>query len=183
MSTINDSFLDAFRALDSELKFENKTVLDYENSLIGTDQEQLKVCRIMRNYMAHNDTDFIIASKEQIKFLEQQVLNIRKKSSTVKDFMKKPQVVKITEPIKNFAITLNKFNYAPIMTTTGLYIVDKDIYIKQLAQGNKKIIPPARLPKYKYVTKNERMENLTNGLYIVTTTGDSDGDYIGILCV
>lgn len=181
MSTINTQFLDAYRALDTELKYDDKSILDYENTLVGLEQEQLKVCRIMRNYMAHNDTTFITASKDQIKFLEKLVLEIRKSSSTVKDFMKKPPIAKLSEPIKNYAITLNKYNYVPVMATNGLYLVDKDIYIKQLAQGNKKIIPPTRLPKYNYTTKTERIDNLSNGIYIVTSTGTIDGDYIGIL--
>lgn len=184
MSTINDKFLDAYRALDIELKYDNKTVLDYENeSLTGIDQEKLKVCRIMRNYLAHNDVSFLDASNAQIKFLDNLVTLIRKSSSTVKDFMKRPPLVKISEPIKNYATTLDKFSYAPIITSKGLYIIDKDIYIKQLAQGNKKIIPPARLPKYNYTIKNERIENLSNGIYIITDDGTNEGNYIGIIII
>ena len=41
----NEKFLDAFRALDTELKSEGTTVLDYENSLGTVEQEKLKVCK------------------------------------------------------------------------------------------------------------------------------------------
>ena len=69
---VNEKFLDAFRALDTELKDQGSTVLEYENSLKdgSIEKEKLKVCRIMRNYMAHNDTTFLTASNEQIKFLQ-----------------------------------------------------------------------------------------------------------------
>ena len=182
--TQNEKFLDAYRLLDTELKFDNKTVLDYENdTLNGLDQEKLKVCRIMRNYLAHNDTKFLDTSNEQIKFLTNLVTTIRKSSSTVKDFMKKPTLCKTTEPIKNYAKLLDKFNYVPITTSKGLYLVDKDIYINQLAKGNKKIIPPARLPKYNYTIRTERIENLSEGIYIVTSDGTSNGIYNGIIIV
>ena len=98
---INDKFLDAFRALDTELKSDGTTVLDYENSLETAEQEKMKVCRIMRNYMSHNDTTFVVATNDQIKFLNEQIDNIKRKAHTVKDEMKRIKTFKATEPIKN----------------------------------------------------------------------------------
>lgn len=66
---MNDNFLDTFSVLDSELKLENNTILEFENPLDSNSQEKLKVCRIMRNYMSHNDVTFLSATNEQIKFL------------------------------------------------------------------------------------------------------------------
>ena len=176
---MNDKFLDAFRALDSELKLNNTTVLDYENSLDTLEQERMKVCRIMRNYMAHNDKSFITASNEQIKFLDNQVTEIRKKSHTVKDEMKRIKPLKATEPIKNVLAQIVKYPIVPIETKTGIYLVDKDTLLKQLAAGNKKIDIPARLPKYKTTNKLERIENLTTGIYIVL----EKDSYIGLIMI
>ena len=181
MSTINDSFLDAFRALDTELKYDDRTVLDYENNLNGIEQEQLKVCRIMRNYMAHNDTTFITASKEQIKFLDKQVTEIRKTSKLVKDLMKKVKPIKATSTMKDVIALVDKYGYAPLQVAKNIYLVDKDILVHQLAVGNKKIAVPARLPKYHYMDKMERIENIVPGLYIVTSDGTENGDFLGIL--
>lgn len=178
---MNEKFLDAFRALDSELKLEGKTVLDFENSLDSTMQEKLKVCRIMRNYMSHNDTQFITASAEQIKFLDSLVMEIRKKSHTVKDEMKKITPIKYSSAIIEIIKQINKFPIVPVETKDKqLYLVDTTILLKQLAASNKKIVIPAKLPKYKYISKTERVDQVAKGLYIVTDNGKADGKYLGV---
>lgn len=181
MGTVNDKFLDSFRALDAELKLNGSTVLDFENTLEGTEQEQLKVCRIMRNYMAHNDVTFLVASNDQIKFLDSKVVELRKSAHTVKDEMKRVKEIKSSEPIKNVIAALAKNDIVPVIDKTGMYLVDKDILIKQLAAGNKKIIIPAKLPKYKYVDKLTRIDTLSKGIFIVTDNGQSTGKYLGIV--
>ncbi len=176
----NDKFLDAFRALDTELKADNTSVLDYENTLTGTEQEKLKVCRIMRNYMAHNDTTFLSTTPAQTKFLEEKTTEIRRRFHTVKNETKKIKPIKESSPIKDIIAILDKNPAAVLETKTGLYIVNKDILIHQLAQGNKKIVCPERLPKYATVAKDEKIENVGNGLYVVTSDGSINGTYIGI---
>ena len=180
---LTDKFLDAYKELEAELKYSNQSVLDYENSLNGTTQEQLKVCRIMRNYMSHNDTNFLTPSDAQIKFLNGITLEIRKKAHCVKDEMKKVIPVKETEQLKNMLASIDKYPIVPIATKTGIYLLDKDTFVHLLAKGEKKAVIPARLPKYKYVDKNERIENLSSGTYIVTSTGKEDGTYAGLLII
>ena len=181
----NSKFLDAFRALDSELKDQGKSVLDYENSMKdgSSDKEKLKVCRIMRNYMSHNDTTFLTASNEQIKFLEELENEVLKKAHLVKDEMKRVREIKYTEPITNVISALDKFPVVPVVNKNIVYLVDKDILVHQLAANAKKIAIPAKLPKYKYVGKMKKIDDLSSGTYIVTDTGDSTGKYLGLLIV
>lgn len=183
--TITDKFLDSFRALDTELKCEDKTIMDFENSLEGIDQERMKVCRIMRNYMAHNDATFLTPSNEQIKFLDTQVSNILKSANTVKTEMKKIKLVKETELIKNLIPIIDKSNIIPLeLKTGGIYLVTKDILLHQLALGNKKVAIPTRLPKYQYISKDIRLDKIThNTTYIVTSDGTDKGTYLGILII
>lgn len=177
----NEKFLDAFRALDTELKDQGSTVLEYENSLKegSIEKEKLKVCRIMRNYMSHNDTTFLTASNEQIKFLDGMTEEVLKRAHLVKDEMKRVKTLKATTPIKDIIAALDKFPVVPIETKTGIYLVDKDILIHQLAGGAKKIAVPAKLPKYKTTNKMEKIENLSNGTYIVL----DKNIYIGIIII
>jgi hypothetical protein len=70
-----------------------------------------------------------------------------------------------------------KYPIVPLETKTGIYLVDKDILLKQLANGNKKIDIPARLPKYQTISKLERIENISNGTYIVL---DEKSNYCGL---
>ena len=49
-----------------------RTVLEFEESLTLKDAEanqKLKVCRIVRNYIQHNDVNFVEPSKEMIDFI------------------------------------------------------------------------------------------------------------------
>ena len=69
--TPNDRFLEAYKGLETELKANGLVPLDFENKMSeGTDKERLKVCRIMRNYISHNDVNFLCATLDQIKFIE-----------------------------------------------------------------------------------------------------------------
>lgn len=173
----NEKFLDAFRVLDAELKADGISVLDFENTLPTKEQDKLKVCRIMRNYMAHNDTTFLTTTTAQVKFLERQTADIRKKSHVVKDEMKRIKPVKAA-PIKDIINILDKNPVAVIETKEGLYLVDKDILIHQLAAGNKKILPPKRLPKYQTVSKMDRVDHIGGGIYIVMENDVYMGIYI-----
>ncbi len=178
----NEKFLDAFRALDTELKLDGLSVLDYENSLDETSREKLKVCRIMRNYMAHNDTTFLSTTTDQIRFLDTQTLNIRRRSHTIKDEMKKIVPVKASAPIKDIIAVLAKHPVAVVeVPKAGLYLVDKDILIRNLAAGNKKIAVPAKIPAYSYILKDERVSETGKGTYIVTADGTAMGKYLGVV--
>ena len=93
--------------------------------------------------------------------------------------MKRVKSIKPTEPIKNVIAALDKYPVVPIETKTGIYLVDKDILVHQLAQGNKKIVVPAKLPKYKTTDKMEKIDNLSEGTYIVY----DKNAYIGIVII
>lgn len=177
---MNEKFLDTFKALETELKAENTTVLDYENSLESTDQEKMKSCRIMRNYMAHNDKTFLTASNEQIKFLNEQIMNVRRKSHTVKDEMKRIKPQKSTETLKNISIMLVKYPIVPIESKSGIYLVTPEILLKHIAESKKKIEIPTKLPKYKTVQKTDRMDSIASGTYVVL---DEKSNFCGILMV
>lgn len=180
---MNNKFLDAYRNLENELRAENKTVLEYENSLQDANvQEKLKLCRITRNYLSHQDTKFVLATKEMISFIENLTKEIRLNGSLVKDEMKKVKAIYSNENIKNI-IQLCAKNIVPIIdkkTNKVLYLVDSDILVKNLASGNKKIDIPKKVPKYKYCKKEDRLDKL-KGLYIVTSDGTEKGKYSGIL--
>ena len=106
---MNDKFLEAYKQLDIELKEQGQSVLDYENSLSdGTDKERLKLCRITRNYLSHQDKKFVTCSKEMIKFIEDLTLQIRRKSHTVKDELIRQKTAKHNETLKNILPLISK---------------------------------------------------------------------------
>lgn len=181
---MNDKFLEAYRQLDIELKEQGQSVLDYENSLSdGTDKERLKLCRITRNYLSHQDKKFVTCSKEMIKFIEDLTLQIRRKSHTVKDELIRQKTAKHNETLKNILPLISK-NPVPITQKDKvIYILTKDEYLTWLAKGMKKVELPKRLPKLNYITKDDKYKDLSQGIYIVTSDGTIDGKYQGICIV
>lgn len=181
---MNNKFLDAYRNLENELRAENKTVLEYENSLQDTNiQEKLKLCRITRNYLSHQDTKFASVNKEMVEFLDKLAKEINLKAHTVKDEMKKIKPIFLNENIKNIIPMCAKYKYVPIVdkkTNQLIHIIDSEFLVEQLAKNNKKIVLPKKREKYNYIDKNSRLDKLS-GLYIVTIDGTEKSKYIGIL--
>lgn len=140
-------FLEAYKELETELKYHisnntNNVVLEYENELSAkssTDAERLKVCRIMRNYMAHNDVKFLTPSLSQIEFLTSLTKQLQRLSKTAKDIAKKIPVQNSKVSIKDLIILLDKHTIVPVEYKDTLYIIDKNIIISQLANGYKKL--------------------------------------------
>ena len=180
---MNEKFLEAFKNLESELRSIGTTVLDYENSLEDSNtQEKLKLCRITRNYLAHQDKKFIVASKEMIDFINNISLSIRRQSNIVANEMIKPKSVIYNEYLKNILPLIVK-NYVPVVDKSGkvIYIIDDKTYLTQLNNGFKRFELPKKLPALNYTYKDEKIDNLSNGIYVVTSTGDDLGKYIGLL--
>lgn len=179
----NEDFMDAFRELDTEIKAQGFiSVNDYEATMPdgSLEKEELKVCRIMRNFMAHNNMTFLTASMEQVKFLNNLTTELRKKAHTVKDEMKRVKTVTPSTPIKDMLQPICKFPIIPMELKDGsLYLITKDIILENLANGNKKIEVPKKLPKYSVTDKLEKIENLTSGVYIVM----DKSAYVGIICI
>lgn len=180
MST-NTKFFNAYKNLETELRYDNKSVLDYENTLVGVEQEKLKACRIMRNYLAHNDTTFLTTSNAQIKFLENLTKNIKEKSLLVKHKMKKIPLSPDTSWLKAYIKPVDNYKMIPIQTKNGIFLLDVNFLIHSIALNHTKLKLPRRIPKYLYTKPDERISNLQKSIYIVTDNGLEDGKYLGVL--
>lgn len=179
---MNDKFLDAYRNLENELRYESRTVLDYENALQDEDiKDKLKLCRITRNYLAHHDTKFVTATLDMCKFLDQLSIKVRQSSGIVRDEMKKTKAVIEGEALKNILPLVAK-GVVPIINKQNqcVFILDSDYYVNLMAKKATKLELPKKLPKYNYVKKEDRLDGLY-GFYIVTEDGTSKGKYLGTL--
>jgi len=92
MNKLTTDFLTEYKTLESNIRSElGISVLDYENKLTEagktTEAEKLKVCRIIRNYLSHNDTDFIVPTKDMINFVYDLANKIASMNGTAKDRM------------------------------------------------------------------------------------------------
>lgn len=181
---MNDKFLDCYRNLENELRYEGKTVLDYENSLQDEDiKDKLKLCRITRNYLAHHDTKFVTATIDMCKFLDQLAIKVRQSGGIVRDEMKKTKAVTEVEQLKNILPMIAK-GRVPVINKQNqcIFILDSDYYISLLAKKATKLELPKKLPKLNYVKKEDRLDGLY-GFYVVTEDGTKSGKYIGTLLI
>jgi len=182
---MNDRFLEVFKELEIELRSLGQSVLDYENLLLddSSDKEKLKICRISRNYLSHQDMKFITCSKEMIDFIENLALTMHRKSHIVANELIRQKTVKSNEYLKNILPLLVKCE-VPVEDTNGqiICLINSNEYIKMLNKGIKRLDLPKRLPKLNYVSKDTKIDNLDTGIYVVTSNGQINGKYIG-LCI
>lgn len=88
-----DNFLQTYKELEALVQQNhNKTIFEYENDLDSTDSKKLQICRILRNYIQHNEDgyDFVAISDDMQKFLESLTISEKAKELKNKDMMVKP---------------------------------------------------------------------------------------------
>lgn len=81
-----DKFINEWKVLESKMREQGLEVREWEEKHVGeVEAEQLKVCRIIRNYITHNPTDSFITriDNTMIKWVKQfaKSLKLKKKST------------------------------------------------------------------------------------------------------
>lgn len=80
----NSKFLEKYKELEMLLRTQNIDFKNYEEEQEDSIKQKLRICRMMRNYLSHNDIIFIEATKEQINFIQNTIDNQRLKGDIVK---------------------------------------------------------------------------------------------------
>ena len=95
-----------------------RTVLEFEESLTLKDAEanqKLKVCRIVRNYIQHNDVNFVEPSKEMIDFIANLSDYVRSLEMSANDVLKKLTPLTLSDTITAAAKKLSKNKLMPVV--------------------------------------------------------------------
>lgn len=130
MATETEKFLAEYKRLENVLRDAALgSVLDYGNSL-ATDSplisEQLKVCRIERNFLCHNDisSKFIAVSPVQTLFLKKLADEIEAELEHVKDIMTRQKAVTLAAPMKEVLTSLDrsKTGFVAVTNKDGVYL-------------------------------------------------------------
>jgi predicted transcriptional regulator len=88
--TRNNKFMEIYRRFDACLKRNGfDSVKVYEESLTNDQfkQGQVRICRMIRNYIEHENSDFVEASDNMISFLEKITMEIDENETPVKKKM------------------------------------------------------------------------------------------------
>ena len=91
MATVrmNEKFIDAYRRFESALRKIEQTVKQYEDSLTSDLEKQgkIRMCRLIRNYIEHENSAFVEASENMIDFLIDEATKFDESETPVKKNM------------------------------------------------------------------------------------------------
>jgi predicted transcriptional regulator len=86
----NNKFIDAYRNFESAVKNNNYgSVKEYEESLADNQykREQVRICRLIRNYIEYENAGFVEATDNMIGFLEKETMCLDENEIPVKKKM------------------------------------------------------------------------------------------------
>jgi predicted transcriptional regulator len=90
MASKNEKYMNLYRRFEAVLKKSGfASVKDYEISLENdhTKQEQVRICRLIRNYIEHESATFVEASDNMMAFIEKEVVAFDESEMPVKKKM------------------------------------------------------------------------------------------------
>lgn len=121
-----DYFLSVYKELETELRDNNTTVLDYEPTLPPDEADKLKITRQMRNYIQHHSDGetFLSISPSMLKFIQNEVAKVKTMKDKVKDRVKRLKACIETDKLEDVCkwMSKNKKDYAPITDKDGNYL-------------------------------------------------------------
>lgn len=86
----NEKYMNLYRRFEATLKKAGfQSVKDYETSLENDHfkQEQIRICRLIRNYIEHESASFVEASDNMMSFLEKEIVVFDEAETPVKKKM------------------------------------------------------------------------------------------------
>lgn len=117
-------FLERYKQLETDVMAKRGiSVFDFENGMPESpDKDRLKTCRIMRNYMQHNDLDFLSPSIKQCDFLQKMSEQVTGRKTYARDAMKR--VRESLQEKDNIQAAFSKlsnsgYSFAPLTDTHG----------------------------------------------------------------
>lgn len=165
--------MDIYRRFESAIKSTGKysSVKEYEESLSenSAKQGQIRMCRMIRNYIEHENASFVEASDSMIGFLEKETceldeneMPVKKKMLSIKNAIKETDLIIIasdfmTKKKQPLIPVFNKDDFA-----TG--VISYEAIVKMVASGDftkaKKVSLIAEQHKFGFFKETEPMKNV-----------------------
>ena len=140
----NETFLDVYKKFEVAIRGKyNCTIKEYEDSLTddGCRQEKIRIARLIRNYLSHQDMKFVEATQDMINFIQEELILIDENEMPVK---KKMFSVRTT-PKENELLTTTcdwmskkKISATPIFNDKdfAIGVLTQNDIVKFIASGN-----------------------------------------------
>lgn len=168
-----------------------RTVLEFEESLTLKDAEvnqKLKVCRIVRNYIQHNDVNFVEPSKEMIDFIANLSDYVRSLEMSADDVLKKLTPLTLSDTITDAAKKLSRNKLMPVVDKRKICIgiVTDETIRAAVSKGTR---PSSKLSNIEsliksatIISKDIPVKNITENS-VVTKDGTKNGQYVGVVII
>ena len=122
----NMRYMDIYRRFEAAVKKSGFTsVRAYEESLKEDHfkQEQVRICRMVRNYIEHEIADFVEASENMINFIEKETIKLDESEMPVKEKM-----ISVKNAIKDTDLLVVAADFMAKHNATIIPIFDKTDY-------------------------------------------------------
>ena len=169
----NTKYLDLYRRMESAIKSSGKynSVKEYEDSLETNSEKQnkLRMCRMMRNYMEHENITFVEASDAMIEFVEklsidfdEENIPVKKKMFNVKNSIQETDLIVVAADY----MTKKKLDTIPIFNKDdfSIGVITYESIVKYLAAGDftkaKKVSAVLSKHQFGFVNENAPMSQV-----------------------
>lgn len=122
-----DAFLEAYKTLEKVVfEVENCPVYELEAKL-GQESEEsgrLRMCRMMRNFLSHNDSSdaFAVPTPAMITFLEEEAKKEKQKKKTAGEVSKRIKPVHENDPLQDAVGRLARLPFMPVTDEDGMLV-------------------------------------------------------------
>ena len=182
----NTKYMELYRKFESLIRTAGyESVKAYEDSLSEDSKKQGKVrmCRVIRNYIEHEDQAFIEATTEMINFIQGEIYLIDEQELLVKKRMMKTFIAE-NDPIMVAAAFMEKtkLNIIPVMNDKGFVssAISAMNIMKIIASGDysktKKVNAIQSKYKFSFINENDSIKSIRpylNGTRIYLVLNDN----------
>ena len=175
--TKNVKYLEMYRRFESVLKSQGLyfTVKDYEDSLENdkAKQNKIRMCRMIRNYLEHENQTFLEATDEMISFLEKEIIEmdeqevpVKKKMISLKNSHKEGDLIVVVAD----NMLKKKYSMVPIFDSADYAkgVLTYEAIVKYVASGDftkaKKAVAAMTPHKFGFVNENTAMKEVRKQL-------------------
>ena len=191
MSKLHDEFIKTYKELENII---DMSVREYEDSLNDIDSQKLRLCRILRNYIQHNDDydKYVSITPYMQEFLKSILYKEQIKYGTAKEHMISLAKYGVLSMSDNVAITLALLmkkgrdqTFVIDDKSENVYIVTKSMIADGIINGVTKNTKLHKLPlikvDYEIVEASCPLVNVNSDEHAIIFVSTKPGKIIGIL--
>lgn len=184
----SDALLSLYREYESLLRDKGIEPKDYEESRDDKESNRLRMCRLFRNYLSHqDDAGFLDVSDSMIKFMRDKINEIKFEDDVVKKHLKTVAAGTVTDKDKctDAMLKLNKLKSEEIVvvTASGFGIATVyDVAMKTLESKTSKMMSLKTKKNFVLSDPLRKISDCPKDKIIVCTSdGTESGKLLGVV--